>query len=217
MYQLKFQDVQFFYMEDGQVVVYVILVGICDQVMVLNKMVCFKEIFKMVEEWFGDLLIFNCKFKWLFFDMDFFYWVDDLYFDFEYYVCYGCLFVFVDWWQFCIYVVWFYLCFFDMLWFFWEIYVIEGFNNVEGVFKGFFGLVIKMYYVVVDGMFVQKFLFLMMDLGFKGLLVILLLGKWLVVVVIFLMLEMFMWVVVNNVFLFVILVCKVIGMVFFFV
>ncbi len=168
MHQLKPQDAQFLYMEDGQVAAHVTSVGICDQATAPNKTVRFKEILKTVEERLGDSPIFNRKLKRLPFDMDFPYWVDDPHFDLEYHVRHGRLPAPADWRQFCIHVARFHSRPLDMSRPPWEIYVIEGLNNVEGVPKGSFGLVTKMHHSAVDGTSAQKFLFSMMDLGPKG-------------------------------------------------
>ncbi len=168
MQQLKPQDAQFLYMEDGQVPAHVTSVMICDQDTAPNKTVRFKEILSTVEERLGNSNLYSRKLKRVPFDVDFPYWVEDEHFDLEYHVRHGRLPAPADWRQFCIHLARFHSRPLDLGRPPWEIYVIEGLNNIDFVPKGSFAVVTKMHHSAVDGTSSQQFLFSMMDSGPKG-------------------------------------------------
>ncbi len=162
MKQLKPQDAQFLYMEDGNLASHITSVQICDQSEAPDGIVRFKEILATVEKRLGASSLYSQKLMRLPFDFDFPYWVEDPHFELEYHVRHNRLPSPSDWRQFCIHVARFHSRPLDMKRPLWEINVIEGLDNIEGVAKGSFALVVKMHHAAVDGTSAQEFLLSMM-------------------------------------------------------
>lgn len=168
MKQLKPQDAQFLFMEDGQMASHLTSILICDQSTAKEQPIRFKSILAKVEDRLANSPIFSQKLMRLPFDVDFPYWVEDPHFELEYHVRHGRLPEPADWRQLCIHIARFHSRPLDMSRPLWELYVIEGLDNVEGIEPGSFGLVMKMHHAAVDGTSAQKFLFSMMDFGVEG-------------------------------------------------
>jgi diacylglycerol O-acyltransferase len=85
------------------------------------------------------------------FDYDHPYWVPDPDFDLEFHVRHIALPKPGDWRQLCIQVARLHARELDLDRPLWEMYVVEGLDNVEGVPKGSFALVTKMHHAAIDG------------------------------------------------------------------
>lgn len=168
MKQLKPQDAQFLFMEDGKIASHLTSIMICDQSTAKEKPVRFKNILSLVEERLSNSPLYSQKLFRLPFDVDFPYWVEDPHFELEYHVRHGRLPEPADWRQLCIHIARFHSRPLDMSRPLWEMYVIEGLDNIEGIAPGSFALVLKMHHAAVDGTSAQKFMFSMMDLGRDG-------------------------------------------------
>ncbi len=168
MKQLKPQDAQFLYMEDGHVASHVTSIMICDQSTAPDGIVRFKEILSTIENRLGNSPLYSQKLMRLPFDFDFPYWVEDPHFELEYHVRHSRLPEPADWRQLCIHVARFHSRPLDMARPPWEIYIIEGLDNVEGYAEGSFACLMKMHHSAVDGTSAQQFMFSMMDLAPGG-------------------------------------------------
>lgn len=168
MKQLNPQDAQFLFMEDGNLASHVTSILICDQSSAPDGIVRFKDILSTVEQRLGNSSLYSQKLMRLPFDFDFPYWVEDPHFELEYHVRHGRLPEPSDWRQLCIHIARFHSRPLDLSRPPWELYIIEGLDNVEGVEPGAFAMVMKMHHAAVDGTSAQQFMFSMMDLGPKG-------------------------------------------------
>lgn len=168
MKQLKPQDAQFLYMEDSRMAAHVTSLAVCDQSTAPTQPVRFRDIVRTIEERLGDSPLFDRRLMRLPLDLDFPYWVEDTHFDIDYHVRHVRLPEPSDWRQLCIQVARAHSRPLDMNRPPWEIYVVEGLENVEGVPPGSFALIVKMHHAAVDGTSAMKFLFSMLDLGPKG-------------------------------------------------
>ena len=168
MKQLKPQDAQFLFMEDGKVASHLTSVLICDQSTAPDQPIRFKSILSKVEERLANSPLYSQKLMRLPFDVDFPYWVEDPHFELEYHVRHGRLPEPADWRQLCIQIARFHSRPLDMSRPLWELHVIEGLDNIDDIKPGSFALVMKMHHAAVDGTSAQKFLFSMMDFGPDG-------------------------------------------------
>ena len=86
------------------------------------------------------------------FDLDHPYWIEDPDFDLEFHVRHIALPEPGDWRQLCIQVARLVSRPLDLDRPLWELYVIEGLDNVEGVPQGSFAVVTKVHHAAIDGM-----------------------------------------------------------------
>jgi WS/DGAT/MGAT family acyltransferase len=84
-------------------------------------------------------------------DLDHPYWIEDADFDLEYHVRQIALPRPGDWRQFCVQAARLHARPLDLTKPLWELYVIEGLDDVEGVPDGCFGFVLKVHHAAVDG------------------------------------------------------------------
>ncbi len=168
MRQLKPQDAQFLFMEDGHVAAHVTSLGIFDQSTAPGGLVRFKEIVARIEKRLHDSPLYSQRLMRLPFDLDFPYWVEDRHFEIEYHVRHSRLPEPSDWRQLCIQVARMHSRTMDMNRPPWEVHVIEGLDNVEGMSKGSFAVVTKLHHAAVDGASATQFLARLMDLGPSG-------------------------------------------------
>jgi WS/DGAT/MGAT family acyltransferase len=101
-------------------------------------------------------------------ELDFPYWVDDEHFDLEYHIRHGRLPEPGDWRQFCIHVARYHSRPLDMNRPLWEMYVIEGLDNVDWLPKGSYALVTKIHHAAVDGKAIMDFFGALADIDNKG-------------------------------------------------
>ncbi len=168
MKQLKPQDAQFLFMEDGKIASHLTSILICDQSTAPEQPIRFKSILSKVEDRLSNSPIFSQKLMRLPFDVDFPYWVEDPHFELEYHVRHSRLPEPADWRQLCIHIARFHSRPLDMSRPLWEMHVTEGLDNIEGIKPGSFAILLKMHHAAVDGTSAQKFMFSMMDLGIDG-------------------------------------------------
>ncbi len=168
MRQLKPQDAQFIFMEDAHVAAHVTGISICDQSTAPDGIVRFKEILAVVEKRLGQSTMFDRRLMRLPFDLDFPYWVEDQNFELEYHVRHARLPEPSDWRQLCIQIARLHSRPMDLNRAPWEMHIIEGLNNIEGVPNGAFALVLKLHHSAFDGTSATQFAASMMDLGPEG-------------------------------------------------
>ena len=168
MKQLKPQDAQFLFMEDGKIASHLTSVLICDQSTAPEQPIRFKSILAKVEDRLSNSPLYSQKLMRLPFDVDFPYWVEDPHFELEYHVRHSRLPEPADWRQLCIHIARYHSRPLDMTRPLWEMHVTEGLDNIEGIKPGSFAILLKMHHAAVDGTSAQKFMFSMMDLGIDG-------------------------------------------------
>ena len=116
-----------------------------------NNLVRFKDILTTFEARVGKQSILRKKLQRVPFNLDHPYWVDDLDFDIEYHVRHVALPKPGDWRQLCILVARMHARPLDMSRPLWEVYVIEGLDNIAELPKGGFALYVKLHHASIDG------------------------------------------------------------------
>ena len=169
MDQLRPQDAQFLYMESEDNLTHVTSIGIFDQSTVPGGgVVRFKDIMAHVEGRLHMSPLFKRRLIRVPLELDFPYWVDDDQFDLEYHVRHGRLPEPGDWRQFCIHMARYHSRPLDMNRPLWEMYVVEGLDNVDWLPKGSYAVAIKIHHAAVDGKSIIDFFGAMADIDNKG-------------------------------------------------
>jgi len=169
MDQLSPQDAQFLYLESPENLTHLTSVAIFDQSTVPGgDVVRFRDILAHVESRLHMSPLFKRRLVHVPLELDFPYWVDDEHFDLEYHIRHGRLPEPGDWRQFCIHVARYHSRPLDMNRPLWEMYVIEGLDNVEWLPKGSYALVTKIHHAAVDGKAIMDFFGAMADIDNKG-------------------------------------------------
>ena len=169
MDQLNPQDAQFLYLESDDNLTHLTSISIFDQSTVPGDgIVRFKDILEHVESRLHMSPLFRRRLVHVPLELDFPYWVDDEHFDLEYHVRHGRLPEPGDWRQFCIHMARYHSRPLDMKRPLWEMYVVEGLDNVEWLPKGSYALVTKIHHAAVDGKAIMDFFGAMADIDNKG-------------------------------------------------
>ena len=166
--QVKAQDAAFLYMETDNILTHVSGIGIYDPSTAPEGHVRFKDIISHVESRLHTSPVFRQKLVHVPLELDYPYWVDDEYFDIEYHIRHARLPAPGDWRQFCIHVARYHSRPLDMNRPPWEMYVIEGLDDVTGVPKGSYAIVTKIHHVAVDGTSAMRFFASLADIDAKG-------------------------------------------------
>jgi WS/DGAT/MGAT family acyltransferase len=116
-----------------------------------GAMVRFKDILRLFESRLHLAPIFRRKLAAVPFDLDYPYWIEADDFDLEFHVRHIALPRPGDWRQLCIQVARLHARMLDRSHPLWEAYVIEGLDNVNGLPKGSFALLLKMHHAAIDG------------------------------------------------------------------
>lgn len=101
-------------------------------------------------------------------ELDYPYWIDDEHFDIEYHMRHGRLPHPADWRQLCIHLARFHSRPLDMQRAPWEMYVIEGIDNIPGIPKGSYAIATKIHHAAADGMAIVNFFGGLLDIDQKG-------------------------------------------------
>ncbi len=117
----------------------------------MSEPVRFKTILDHVQERLSASPIFRQKLVEVPLNLDYPYWINDPDFDLEYHVRHIALPKPGDWRQFCIQVSRLHSRPLDMTRPVWEMYVIEGLDNVDFLPEGSFAILLKVHHVAVDG------------------------------------------------------------------
>lgn len=149
--QLHGQDTTFLHLDASNAHMGVTMLYFYDQSTAKGGKIRFKQILKQIDDRIGESPVFRRKLERLPFDLDYPYWVDDDHFDVEFHVRHVALPKPGDWRQFCIQVARFHARPLDLNRPLWEMCVIEGLDNVEGLPKSSFAIATKMHHAVVDG------------------------------------------------------------------
>jgi diacylglycerol O-acyltransferase len=114
--------------------------------------VTFKGILEHIRQRLHEARVFRQRLVRVPFDLDHPYWIEDPDFDLEFHVRHIALPAPGDWRQLCIQVARLVSRPLDLDRPLWELYVIEGLDNVDGIPRGSFALVTKVHHAAIDGM-----------------------------------------------------------------
>ena len=165
MEQLSPLDTAFLNMETGSTPMHVGSLGIYDQSTVEGKLLGFKDILKFFESRLHKVPALRSRMVEVPMGLDYPYWISDPDFDIEFHLRHIALPHPGDWRQLCIQVARIHSRPLDMGRPPWEIYVIEGLDNIEGLPKGCFGVVAKLHHALVDGAFGAQLMAALHDLS----------------------------------------------------
>lgn len=168
MQQLSAQDAQFLYMETNKSLSQVTSVGIFDPSTAPGGKVRFKQIIEHVQSRLHTSPIYKRRIYHVPLELDYPYWIDDEHFDIESHIRHGRLPHPADWRQLCIHLARFHSRPLDMQRAPWEMYVIEGLDNIEGVPKGSYALATKIHHAAADGMAIVNFFGGLYDIDENG-------------------------------------------------
>lgn len=168
MQQLSSQDAQFLYMETNKSFSQVTSVSIYDPSTAPNKTVRFKQIIEHVQSRIHTSPIYRRRIYHVPFELDYPYWISDEHFDIEYHIRHGRLPHPADWRQLCIHLARFHSRPLDLQRPPWEMYVIEGLDNIEGIPKGSYAIATKIHHAAADGMAIVDFFGGLHDIDAKG-------------------------------------------------
>lgn len=168
MQQLSAQDAQFLYMETNKSLSQVTSVAIFDPTTAAGGEVRFKQIIEHVRSRLHTSPIYKRRIYHVPLELDYPYWIDDEHFDIEYHIRHGRLPHPADWRQLCIHLARFHSRPLDMQRAPWEMYVIEGIDNVPGIPKGAYAVATKIHHAAADGMAIVNFFGGLMDMDTKG-------------------------------------------------
>ena len=168
MQQLSAQDAQFLYMETNKSLSQVTSVAIFDPSSAPDGKVRFKQIIKHVHSRLYTSPIYKRRIYHVPLELDYPYWIEDEHFDIEYHIRHGRLPHPADWRQLCIHLARFHSRPLDMERAPWEMYVIEGLDNIEGIPKGSYALATKIHHAAADGKAIIDFLGGLLDIDENG-------------------------------------------------
>ncbi|MEH6389727.1 MAG: wax ester/triacylglycerol synthase family O-acyltransferase [Pseudomonas profundi] len=151
MKQLTPMDSHFFYFETPNQPMMIGSLWLCDQSSAPGGLVRHKDILQYVSDRLNTTSYFRRRLEQAPFQLDDPYWLQDENFDLEYHVRHVGLPQPGDWRQLCIFTARTMSRSVDMERAPWEIYIIEGVNNVEGVPEGSFAVLIRFHHAYVDG------------------------------------------------------------------
>ena len=151
MEQLTGLDASFLYLDQKKAPMHIGSLCIYDPSTAPNGFVRFKDILKFIEDRLPMAKTFRQKLARVPLGVDHPYWVEDNDFDLEFHVRHIALPAPGDWRQLCIQAARIFSRPLDMDRPLWEITVIEGLDNVEGVPKGSFAFVTKIHHAGIDG------------------------------------------------------------------
>lgn len=151
MKQLSGQDNSFLEIEKTGIPQHIASVAIYDQSTAPGGKVRFKDILAHLKSRMHLSEIFSSKLQTVPFGMDRTYLVDDENVDLEYHVRHIGLPSPGDWRQFCILLARINARPLDLTKPLWEAYIIEGLDNIEGIPKGSFALLLRVHHSVMDG------------------------------------------------------------------
>jgi diacylglycerol O-acyltransferase / wax synthase len=164
MQQLSGQDAMFLHAELDGLPQHIGGVSIYDQSTAPGGKVRFKQILAMLEDRVHLSPIFRRKLEFVPYNLGRPYWIEDPDFDMEYHVRHIALPKPGDWRQLCILAARIHSQPLRRDKPLWEMYVIEGLNNVEGYPPGCFALLLKVHHCAMDGATGTQFMNIVHDL-----------------------------------------------------
>lgn len=151
MRQLSGQDATFIFMENRAAPLHLTTLYIYDPSTAPTGKVRHKQILAHVASRMHSSKVFSQKLHHVPMNLDYPYWVDDPDFDLEFHVRHIGLPKPGDWRQLCILLARLHSQSLDMSRPPWEMYIIEGLDNVEGIPKGSFAVLSKYHHAAIDG------------------------------------------------------------------
>ncbi|VWX56675.1 WS/DGAT/MGAT family O-acyltransferase [Sphingorhabdus sp. 109] len=149
--QLSAQDAQFLYIQSATNLTHVMAVYIYDPSTAPGGKVRFKDIIEHMRKRMDVSPMFKRKLYRLPLDIDHPYWVEDEHFDLEAHISHSRLPEPGDWRQFCIHVARHHSKPLDMNRPLWDMYVVEGLDNIPGYAKGSYAILTRIHHSTIDG------------------------------------------------------------------
>lgn len=168
MQQLSAQDAQFLYLESEDNLTHVTAINLYDPSTAAHGAVRFKDIIHHVESRLDASPIFTRRLVHVPFELDYPYWAEDEHFDIEFHLGHGRLPEPGDWRQFCIHMARYHSRPMAMHRPPWEMLVVEGLDNIEGLPPGSYAIAIKVHHAAVDGASAMKFFGSLYDIDARG-------------------------------------------------
>ncbi|MCW8277293.1 wax ester/triacylglycerol synthase family O-acyltransferase [Pseudomonas sp. PCH199] len=151
MKQLTPLDAQFFYSDAPHQPMVIGSLWICDQRSAPNGLVRHKDIIRYFSARLSSTSLFRRRLQHAPLRLDDPYWVEDKNFDLEYHIRHVGLPQPGDWRQLCIFTARAMSRTLDMERAPWELTIIEGLNNIDGVPPGSFALLLRFHHSYIDG------------------------------------------------------------------
>ncbi len=151
MRQLTAQDAAFLYLESQGAHLHLTALYIYDQSTAPGGVVRHKDVLRYVESRLHTSPVFRQKLVSLPLSVDYPYWVDDEQFDLEFHIRHIALPEPRDWRQLCILVARIHSRRLDLSRPPWEMYLVEGLDNIKGIPKGAFAIIAKYHHAAIDG------------------------------------------------------------------
>lgn len=149
--RLSGQDTLFLHLDQAHASTHGSMIYIYDQSTVPGKKIHFQDVLRHVESRLASSPLFRNRIERVVGGLGYPYWVEDENFDLDFHVRHYALPKPNDWRQFCILASRIHARTMDMNRPLWEMYVIEGLDNVAGLPKGSFAIVTKLHHAAVDG------------------------------------------------------------------
>jgi diacylglycerol O-acyltransferase len=151
MKKLSGQDALFLHVDRPHAASHGTMIYIYDPSTVSGQRLGFREIVRHIENRLEPTAIQRRKIVQVPFGLGYPYWVEDDLFDIDFHVRHFALPKPGDWRQFCILLSRIHARSVDLSRAPWEMYVIEGLDNIEGIPKGSFAIVTKTHHAAMDG------------------------------------------------------------------
>src|SRR5690606_6636221 len=151
MKQLTPLDSHFFHFETPNQPMMIGSLWLCDQASAPNGLVRHKDVLQYIRDRLNTTPMFRRRLEQAPLRLDDPYWLEDENFDLEYHVRHVGLPQPGDWRQLCIFTARTMSRTIDMDRAPWEIYIIEGLNNIKGIPENSFAVLIRFHHAYVDG------------------------------------------------------------------
>ena len=158
MQQVDCEDANFLFMEKVESPTHISLIYLYNQSELGDQQVRFTHIREHIHNRLNSAPVFKQKIKRTPADIDYPYWVNDEKFDLDFHVRHLALPQPGDWRQFCILTSRLHSRPLDMSRPLWELYVIEGLHNVEGMPRNSFAIYFKVHHCAMDEFTAQELL-----------------------------------------------------------
>lgn len=152
MKQLQGLDTAFVAFEQPNTPMHIGSIAIYDPSTAPGGFVRFKDILEFVEKRMHLAKTMRQRMVKVPFDIDYPYWIKDPKFDLEYHIRHAALPKPGDWRQLCIMASRTFARPLDLSRPVWELWVVEGLDNIEGIPKGSYAMVSKVHHSAIDGM-----------------------------------------------------------------
>ncbi len=158
MQQVDSEDANFLFMEKVESPTHISLIYLYDQSELGDQQVRFTHIREHIHNRLNSAPVFKQKIRRTPADIDYPYWINDEKFDLDFHVRHLALPQPGDWRQFCILTSRLHSRPLDMSRPLWELYVIEGLHNVEGMPRNSFAIYFKVHHCAMDEFTAQELL-----------------------------------------------------------